>query len=207
MRHLQRKIQDNEGASIILALVFFLICALVGATLITAATINAQATVTYKESRQNNYAVASAASLLADQLQDGVFLSLDWSQDPPQGSVVAPSQNTFAQRFWEEYVGDTVWSRDAKGVWRAQAISIENIEVQGPSGIDPVFVTIEISRDFNIRAYLSLSATSDNSSAYNEVLEMQSIPTYNGKGQLISVTWNSPIITKQGAAIPTGAAS
>ena len=207
MKNLQKKIKDNEGASIILALVFFLICSLAGATLVTAATINAQATVTYKESRQNNYAVASAASLLADQLQDGVSLSWDWSKDPPQASVVAPSQNTFAQRFWDEYVGDKAWSRDARGVWRAQPISIENIEVQGPSDIDPVFVTVEISRDFNIRAYLSLSVTSDNSSPYNEVLEMQSIPTYNGKGQLTSVTWNSPVITKQGAAIPTGAAS
>lgn len=204
MERLKRKIGDDTGASMVLALAFFLICAIVGTTLLTAATVNAQAAVTYGESRDNNYTVGSAASLLADQLQDGVSLAWDWSTDPPQGTVTYPGSNTFAQKFWNDYVDDKMWSRDAKGNWRTQSITIENVEIRGPSGAEPVYATMHVDRDFNVKVYLSLSSDPDDVSPYDEVLSLQSIPTYNGKGQVTSVKWNTPVITKQGSVIPSG---
>lgn len=48
-RLLQHTLRDERGASLVIALVFFLICAIVGSVVITAASVNAKAVQTHKE--------------------------------------------------------------------------------------------------------------------------------------------------------------
>lgn len=49
---LQAKFRDTAGASIVIALVFFLICAIIGSVVLTAASVQAKAVQTHRELQQ-----------------------------------------------------------------------------------------------------------------------------------------------------------
>ena len=65
-----QKIKSDKGASIAVALVLFLVCAAVGAVILTAATASAGRFSKLSEMDQRYYRVSSAAELLANQLCD-----------------------------------------------------------------------------------------------------------------------------------------
>ena len=67
---IRRKLHSGRGASILLALVFFLVCGFVGAVILGSATANAQKVRDRRADRQAYYAVSSAARLLRDTLGD-----------------------------------------------------------------------------------------------------------------------------------------
>ena len=63
-----QKIKSDRGASIAVALILFLVCAAVGAVILTAATASAGRFSKLSEMDQRYYRVSSAAELLANQL-------------------------------------------------------------------------------------------------------------------------------------------
>ena len=59
---------DERGASIVIALVFFLICGVVGSVVVTAASVQAKSVQTHVDLQQDEYTMQSAAELVAQQL-------------------------------------------------------------------------------------------------------------------------------------------
>ncbi|MEG1493269.1 MAG: hypothetical protein RR380_03260, partial [Gordonibacter sp.] len=80
---MKNKIYGNEGASIVIALVFFLICAVIGSVVLTAASINAKAVVTHRQTQQAEYTVTSAAQTIVDQIVPTTVVWKD-SKNPPE---------------------------------------------------------------------------------------------------------------------------
>lgn len=70
-RNLAKKLHSSAGASIVLALLLFLVCALAGAAAVTAASANVGRYTYQQDSQQAYLAVSSAARLIRDQL-DGL---------------------------------------------------------------------------------------------------------------------------------------
>ena len=68
MTRLSQKLHSKRGASILLALMFFLICGFVGAVVLGSAVTNAEKLQGRKEDQQAYYAVSSAARLIRDAL-------------------------------------------------------------------------------------------------------------------------------------------
>ena len=68
-------LRDTSGASIVFALVFFLICGIIGSVVMTAASVQAKAAQTHVDLQQKEYAMQSAAKLMAQQLggEDAVW--------------------------------------------------------------------------------------------------------------------------------------
>ncbi len=54
-------LRDTSGASIVIALVFFLICGIIGSVVMTAASVQAKAAQTHVDLQQKEYAMQSAA--------------------------------------------------------------------------------------------------------------------------------------------------
>ena len=73
MRCMNLKLRSQTGASILLALVFLLICCLVGAVTLTAATVNAGKLNHLRQDQQDYMAVSSAICLVRDELQTVSF--------------------------------------------------------------------------------------------------------------------------------------
>ena len=68
MSKIRQKLNNNRGASFLVALLFFLICLTVGSMVLTAATAGAARTKDRYEDQQAYFAVASAARLIKEEV-------------------------------------------------------------------------------------------------------------------------------------------
>ena len=68
MRQMFKKLHNQRGVSILVALVFFLVCSMVAAVILGSATTNAQKLQRQKESAQVYYSVSSAAQLVRNTI-------------------------------------------------------------------------------------------------------------------------------------------
>lgn len=75
MKAVQRKLQDRSGATLTVALLFFIMCAATGSVILAAATTSTGRLAELQASDQNYYAVVSAAKLLRDEI-DGQTISV-----------------------------------------------------------------------------------------------------------------------------------
>ena len=75
MNAVQRKLCDRSGATLTVALFFFIMCAAAGSVILAAATASTGRLAELQASDQNYYAVVSAAKLLRDEI-DGQTLSV-----------------------------------------------------------------------------------------------------------------------------------
>ncbi len=73
MGAIQKKWKSRRGASVLIALVFFLLCLMVGAVILTAATASAGQLRTQRQAQQDYLTVSSAARLLQDLLKEKKF--------------------------------------------------------------------------------------------------------------------------------------
>ena len=68
MRKIREKLRSESGASILLALLFFLLCAMVGASVLMAAASNAGKSRSNREEQQKYLTLSSALQLVCDEL-------------------------------------------------------------------------------------------------------------------------------------------
>lgn len=68
MNEVQRKLHDRSGATLTVALLFFIMCAATGSVILAAATTSTGRLAELQASDQNYYAVVSAAKLLRDEI-------------------------------------------------------------------------------------------------------------------------------------------
>lgn len=66
---IRKKYENTSGASIFIALIFLLICALVGSVVLTAASASSGRLVDLKKNEQSYYTVLSAAKLLKNEIE------------------------------------------------------------------------------------------------------------------------------------------
>lgn len=70
---MKQKLSSKRGASLAIGLVFFLICAMVGASVLAAATASSGSIQTKRQTHQDYLAVSSAAQLLRDEILSSEF--------------------------------------------------------------------------------------------------------------------------------------
>lgn len=68
MRKIREKLKSQSGASILIALLFFLVCAMVGASVLMAAASNAGKSRSNREEEQKYLTLSSAMQLVCDEL-------------------------------------------------------------------------------------------------------------------------------------------
>lgn len=195
-RHILR---DTSGASIIIALVFFLICAIVGSVVVTAASVQAKAVVTHQELQQDEFTVSSAAQLVGSDLASA---RLDVKYEGNAAKLTVKEEQPFATEFWKKY-GDAILTMrngtDASLTYSGLTISANN----GASDrytFDGVHGSVTVDRDLNITVALSLSPNATTASSYDLTVLVQCIPTYNVQGKLTHFEYEQPVIKKTGAA-------
>lgn len=73
MKELRRKLKDQSGASILLALLFFLLCSMVGASVLMAAVSNAGKIRSNRAEQQKYLLLSSALRLVCDELTSAEY--------------------------------------------------------------------------------------------------------------------------------------
>lgn len=203
------KLRDTSGSSIILALAFFIICAIIGTIVLTAASVNTKATVTYEETQQAEYTVTSAANLIGGQLANtsATWTYSDTSEKPDFSNHASYDDNHgFITDLWVNY-GLGIWA-----VYHQETYTIPERFTVSASGLDDVYVDIEFDRDLNITAKLSLNSGTGNSGAsapkgYDMVVSVQATPHFDISGKLLGVDWGPYTVSKAASLAAPAAGS
>ena len=173
MRRISLKLHNSDGASITFALLLFLVCAVVGSVVLTAATSASGRISKTSEIDQRYYSVTSAAEYLKNSIE-GKKIKLEWNEGNNKFEP-AKDTDTTAPKFlqsiamniadaWPQtsYADGAEKKTFADSISGLSAVSLAplNLSVSGPAGTD----------------YSGLSATI-NESLYNDgslVLDLKS---------------------------------
>lgn len=155
MSLIKKKLQSKRGASIAIALIFFLICAVTGGIVLTSASANTGTLNHMYASNQDYLTVSSAARLLREEIDELSFtateVSVDgWSEDTDfiisrNGSNISKAVLEWAQHHFES------------SPYSAPSTTF-TIEAEG---LDAVKAELTMSASYVISIKLSLGDASD----------------------------------------------
>lgn len=190
------KLGDERGASLVIALVFFLICAIIGSVVLTAASVGAKAVQTNRELQQAEFTVGSAAQLVGSQFS-AMGLTVDYTSSADGAVKVGEAANaSFGFSFWEAY-GSQIWS--ARNGSSSFTHSIQ-VDLSGSSAsMDQVAGTVAVDADLNITVDLGRvvpGSSAADANAYRERVYVQCVPTYDRSGRLVAFAYEPAVITK-----------
>lgn len=202
------KLHDERGASVVIALVFFLICAIIGSVVLTAASVNAKAVQTNREMQQAEFEVSSAAQVLGRQFSAMTF-TVDYSKSNQGEIVVADAPDaSFGMKFWSNAANKSqIWTNRSTGSSLSQDVSVQL--QNSAASMDEVAGTLVVDSDLNVtielRRVVSGDAASD-ADAYRETVYVQCVPTFDQSSRLVAFSYEPAVITKSGAAKSKGGA-
>lgn len=141
MRCIHQKLHSKRGVSAIIALVFLLFCATVGAIVLTAASANAGKSTRVQKEQQAYFAVRSAAQLVRDELEGAVFCGtfeeiIECSEDRAgaESYVQVPHvQYPENKNHWSKNLENTAnaWMKaDAEGIFKLSVGNLTSYELK-----------------------------------------------------------------------------
>lgn len=129
-RAISLKLRSQRGASMLLALLFLLICSMVTASILMAAVSNAGKHRSNLEEHQIYLALSSAVSTLCDELNQSVYQgqyryweTLDMNTDPVTGA-----ETTVTLRHFEQLEGTYTHISPAIGDGYLKAVLLKNLD-------------------------------------------------------------------------------
>ena len=172
-----RILRDTSGASVVIALVFFLICGIIGSVVMTAASVQAKAAQTHVDLQQKEYAMQSAAKLMAQQLggEDAV-----WEE---KSVVVKIAYDTAGEASVD-----------------TNSSASNRLLIDPPSeagGLAPVYGCITVDPDLNITVELSLDSAFAADSPYNTTISIQCTPTFDSQGRVTVIEYGDNTTVKK----------
>lgn len=202
----RRLLRDTSGASIVIALVFFLICGIIGSVVVTAASVQAKSVQTHKQVQQDEYAMQSAAELVADQLggfvasgQKAVVVEVSYDDKGKPLADVSQVQSQLGKYFWSKERAEGILRQTTDYIIGKPGASC--MEINPPQGIKPVFATMVVDKDLNITVNMSLDKGFSASSPYNMTISIQCTPSYDIDGKLTAFSYgDNTVIEKASAA-------
>lgn len=188
---------DERGVSILLALFYFLVCAVVGAIVLTAATVTTGQLVALEKSQQAYYSVTSAAELLRDNIVGGACEPTEvdgvrtWTCEPP-----LYRENL---KIWLESMVTRASEEHAGGTTAASAFDMEfsGASEQVNEGILKVHVTATMLPDYSLSFTLRPKDYDEAVGDYRITLDIPAALLYGVDETTVErITWERAIIGK-----------
>ncbi len=176
--HAYKKLKDQSGLSLAVALLIFLACAMVGATILSAATASDGTLLDLKEDSHDTYLLNSAADYLISKVED---VSFDPGSDAPedmiQGTVHAMAQNVYDSK---QPVNDT----------------LDFTITSSDNTSESIHADMSMDTDYNLK--VQLSKTEDDHTSYLNV-RITGSAYVDPSGTVQTVNWkdNNPKITRR----------
>lgn len=200
----RRDIRDEKGASILIALFFMLVCAVIAAVTLTSASVNAERTKRHAQEEQTYYALSSAVDSSVDiVLEDqGPYGNLD-----PLGSITfvrsqavdtgTQVENPTEFVTWAVAQADRVWHREiGDSNDKPQPLTL-NVEASNPYAKDggalgdmTVQLTFTMDKSYNIKVVGKL--VSSDGVAYEYTLARTIEARVQRESDTTRVTWGVP---------------
>lgn len=205
----ENQIAGERGASIVIALVFFLICGVVGSVVVTAASVQAKSVQTHQDLQQDEYTMQSAADLVAHQLggidvsSGQVSVTIGVSYDAAKKPIAELREviSDLGQGFWTDDRTKAILASRALGnSYIVGRPGSQPISISSPTGstlISDVYGRITVDADLNMTVELSLDSSFAADSPYNMKVRIQCTPTYDIGGQLIAFTYGDNTVIEK----------
>ena len=204
MMPIKQKLKSENGASFLLALLAFLVAAMVCATIITAATSSVKRVHSDRESQQMQLAITSAAQLVRDTMGETQYC-ITTVTTTENGNATTETTKTAAGVFAQE-IKDAIAYIDIHG-GSAYADGM-NLSVSG-TDLPVIAVSFVMTSDiaepykllFTLRAqetgevlYLTMESSSTTESK-TETIQSGSNQTKTVTTETTTITWDNPIIS------------
>ena len=204
MMPIKQKLKSENGASFLLALLAFLVAAMVCATIITAATSSVKRVHSDRESQQMQLAITSAAQLVRDTMGETQYC-ITTVTTTENGNAQKETTKTAAGVFAQE-IKDAIAYIDIHG-GSAYAGGM-NLSVSG-TDLPVIAVSFVMTSDiaepykllFTLRAqetgevlYLTMESSSTMESK-TETIQSGSNQTKTVTTETTTITWDNPIIS------------
>lgn len=159
------KLRNKKGASMAIALLYFLICAMVGSVVLAAASANISHVRLEKRNEGNYLAVMSAAQLLKAQLKD---CAGEWEADHGEqgGAADAEERMGFKTGMMDRVcsLDDTMAVKQEllRNIYRSYLICLKNDKLQVPkdmAGSEGISLTFELTDDDHGMAPVAVALT------------------------------------------------
>ncbi|MDR0952412.1 MAG: hypothetical protein LBM18_05755 [Oscillospiraceae bacterium] len=204
MKALRAKLKSENGVTIVMALIFFLICAIIGGIVLTSSYANAGRLATARAERQAHLTIGSAAELLRAEILGSRYEVTRTEETHTRvegttaGDVPKPELSPNPKYDYKFTPGTTdsameeVLSNAAKAVYDHNKATVES-PVAMPGEIeftiavtefDDVSVSLTMDEEYNITAVLSLGEGTD--AAYTTTL---TIPARSEKMAVEAVSY------------------
>ena len=199
-KSLSKKLKSNEGASLMVALLFFVVCAAIGSIILTAATATSGRMKGVKTDNQSYYALMSAAKVFEDEWSTGgVTLYRE------NGKVMTiDSTNHLRTDSW--YDPDFVSSRDmlASSVYRNGETAPESqsyvMSIPAISDLSEVKADVTMDKNYDISVVISTlnsDGTTNSDSCINLLYKATITPLSEGNNKK-QVNWANPLLSVGG---------
>lgn len=202
MRKLRRKLDSESGVSIVIGLVFFLICLTVGAVVLTAATANAGRVTRIEGEQQAYLAVRSAAHLLRDEIADTAFFARDekWQTGSPQGGNRPPKDESPPLDKGSAHLGALMAAieADAKTVFAGGTPEEHSLTVEAEDELPAVAVTWQMDSQYAIVLKLCIDG---DSKAFPMTLTITPLVQRDSGTRTVTWTTTSDGVDEQGNPI------
>jgi len=165
MNRARAKLHSSSGASMVMALLFLLLCLMVGAVILTAASANAGRVSRQRSQQQDYFTVSSAAKLLRDELEGLTFTTGEWhSSDSGDGSSetgsvtphvtpVGSLRQLVGERAQMVFENQTVYLTPESNVLASIPLSVADTG----GDFDAVSATLFVDVDFTLTIAISLT--------------------------------------------------
>ena len=217
-----KKLKNNSGATILMALLLILLAMAVGAAILTAAVSAAHHMKSDREVQQNYLTVSSAAELIRDSINGQTYertltVKREANRDK-DGNVTGYTETRNLVKPDPAFTGPMgAWlsacianSGDKTQLYASLQECSDTITVTvdtGDGGLRPVQANFSAQKDGKIQVELSLKPETGKTDDCRMTLTMQGLLTKEGKDALptggeyretytTKVTWGSPKITK-----------
>lgn len=159
-----KKYNNTSGASIFIALLFFLICSLVGSVILTAASTSSGRLVNLKKNEQSYYTLLSAAKLLKKEIEGEKYSRYQVISN--LGERAADGYNDIPNKGLKEFLikaTDKVFESQSSysNIWIIKASELVIEEVKAQFSMDEKYnITIQLSqgeRHYTLRVPAILS--------------------------------------------------
>lgn len=217
-----KKLKNNSGATILMALLLILLAMAVGAAILTAAVSAAHHMKSDREAQQNYLTVSSAAELIRDsingQTYERTLTVTSVANRDEKGEVIGYTvtrtleikPNPLFPGPMGAWLSACINSGDQDQLYASLQECSDTITVTvdtGDGGLRPVQANFSAQKDGKIQVELSLKPEEGKTDDCRMTLTMQGLLTKEGKDALptggeyretytTKVTWGSPKITK-----------
>ena len=193
MQEIKRKLNSSKGASVIIALLYFLVAMMVGAVVLTAAATNAGSASHALKDQQEYYAVESAIKLIrSDMAKEKIVISDDGCSFEGEGKILPKAvASTFTIGSSTEISIDAS-AKDGSTNYETLGVKGKIIFGRSDSGEDDYTVTVTVSVDDDKESYLTKLTFSP---------IVRHLSEYDGDNNVViektEITWEEPMIERK----------